>query len=81
LVSESSLDGAMHGLTNAHLVSTMVALARSLGANAIAEGVENQTQWDEVRALGCDGAQGYYFKKPLPPDEVIALLEIQSVQN
>ena len=81
LVSNSSLDGAMQGLTNAHLVSTMVALARSLGANAIAEGVENQTQWDEVRALGCDGAQGYYFKKPLPPDEVMALLETQSVQN
>jgi EAL domain-containing protein (putative c-di-GMP-specific phosphodiesterase class I) len=75
LVSDSSPDG----LINSELVSTMVALARSLGAQAIAEGVENQAQWDEVRALGCDGAQGYYFKKPMPPGEVVALLEVTTI--
>lgn len=75
LVSDSSLNGLM----NSELVSTMVALARSLGAHAIAEGVENQAQWDEVRALGCDGAQGYYFKKPMPPGEVVAHLEVTTI--
>ena len=82
LVSDSSLsgvqNGGVHGVNNADLVGTMVALARSLGANAIAEGVENQTQWDELRALGCDGAQGYYFKKPLPPHEIAALLQTRT---
>ena len=70
LVSSSPFDG----VTNANLVGTMVALARSLGANTVAEGVENETQWDELRALGCDSAQGYYFKKPLPAEEVEILL-------
>lgn len=77
LVSDSSVEG----VSNAELVSTMVALARALGANAIAEGVENEAQWDEVRALGCDGAQGYYFKRPLPADEATALLEIKPIET
>ncbi len=77
LVSASALDG----VTNANLISTMAALARALGANTIAEGVENEAQWDELRALGCDGAQGFYFEKPLPPEEVRALLQNNETTN
>ncbi|HEY0074359.1 MAG TPA: EAL domain-containing protein [Abditibacteriaceae bacterium] len=78
LISESSSPETLGGVTNADLVGAMVVLARSLGANAIAEGVENETQWNEVRALGCTGAQGYFFKKPLPPHEAAVLLDAVS---
>lgn len=71
LVSSSAFDG----VTNANLVGTMVALARALGANPVAEGVENEAQWQELQALGCNGAQGYFFKKPLPADEAGTFLQ------
>lgn len=73
----SAVGGTTPGISNANLVSMMVALARSLGANAIAEGVESEEQWDELRALGCDGGQGYFLDKPLPPKEALELLENQ----
>jgi EAL domain-containing protein (putative c-di-GMP-specific phosphodiesterase class I) len=41
-------------------------LARSLNMTVVAEGVEDEADWDALRALGCPSAQGYYVSKPLP---------------
>jgi EAL domain-containing protein (putative c-di-GMP-specific phosphodiesterase class I) len=41
----------------------------------MAEGVETTAQADELRALGCDSAQGFLFARPLPEDEVGTLLD------
>jgi diguanylate cyclase (GGDEF)-like protein/PAS domain S-box-containing protein len=51
------------GLT---LVSTIVDLAHSLKLNAVAEGVETEEQYRQLRLLKCDEMQGYLFSKPLP---------------
>ncbi len=40
--------------------------ARRLGMKTVAEGVEDQADWDFVRAAGCDLAQGYFIAKPMP---------------
>ena len=58
------------------IISTIVAMAKGLNLNVIAEGVETQTQLDYLRELNCSEAQGFLFGKPLPPD-VIAQLLIQ----
>ena len=50
------------------------ALAHTLGLAAVAEGVENERQLHQLRRLGCDGAQGFLFSRPLPGDEVGELL-------
>jgi diguanylate cyclase (GGDEF)-like protein len=48
-------------LANPPIVSMVVALARSLGMLVVAEGVETAQQADQLRALGCTRAQGFYF--------------------
>jgi EAL domain-containing protein (putative c-di-GMP-specific phosphodiesterase class I) len=50
---------------NGEIVRTIVTLARSLGMNVIAEGVETRAQLTQLRDLGCDFGQGYLFSKPV----------------
>ena len=40
-------------------------LARDLGMTAVAEGIEQQADWDLLDSLGCDVAQGYYVARPM----------------
>jgi diguanylate cyclase (GGDEF)-like protein/PAS domain S-box-containing protein len=56
------------------IVSTIVNLTKALGIFVVAEGVETEEQASRLHALGCDEAQGYLFSRPLPADEVAALL-------
>jgi diguanylate cyclase (GGDEF)-like protein len=57
------------------VVGAMVEFAHRMGLRVIAEGVETAAQADELRALGCDSAQGFLFGRPLPEEDVEALLE------
>ena len=57
------------------LVQTIISLGRSLGLTVVAEGVESEAQADLLATLRCDQAQGYYFGRPLPADELAALLK------
>ncbi|HEY4314468.1 MAG TPA: GGDEF domain-containing protein [Actinomycetes bacterium] len=52
------------------IVAAITNLAHALGLSVIAEGVETQSQRDEILALGCESAQGYFFAAPLSPAEV-----------
>ncbi len=50
---------------NLEIIQTILTLAQSLGIKVIAEGVENKTQLDHLKTLNCEGAQGYFFAKPM----------------
>lgn len=52
------------------VIAGMVALARQLGIQATATGVETKEQAELLRALGCETAQGYYYAKPMRPQEL-----------
>lgn len=57
------------------IARAIILMGRSLGIRVIAEGVEDARQGAALHKLGCDVMQGYYFGKPLPPNESLALLE------
>ncbi len=60
---------------SATLVGTIVGMAKALGLEVVAEGVESEQELQILAALGCDLLQGYHFSRPVIADEVPALLE------
>ena len=57
------------GSKDYRMVELMVDIAKFLSVPVIAEGVETREQVDLLRGCGCDMVQGYYFSKPVPPEE------------
>jgi len=60
---------------SAAITSAVIAMAHSLNLKVIAEGVENVEQLNLLRAKECDEIQGFYFSKPVPADEISAMLK------
>jgi diguanylate cyclase (GGDEF)-like protein len=60
---------------NFGIVQTIITLAHVLKLAVIAEGVETAKQVEQLRTLGSEFAQGYYFLRPVPADIVIAFIE------
>lgn len=58
------------------IVAAVVGISRSIGAEVVAEGIENQEQFDKIAELGCDRAQGYFLCEPMTattfPDVVLS---------
>lgn len=50
---------------DAAIVHSAVNIARALGLNVVAEGIDNQAQHHKLQSINCDYGQGYYYFKPL----------------
>lgn len=61
------------------IVASILSMAESLNLKVVAEGVETKGQLELLREMGCEEVQGYYFSKPLPPEEVAELLKKNSM--
>ena len=57
------------------IVSSIAQLAHSLNMSIVAEGIEKTEQVAALKDLGCHYGQGYLMSKPLPADDVVALVE------
>ncbi len=57
------------------MIGIILQIAKYLNVLSIAEGVEDQLQMDDLKKLGCDIVQGYYFSKPVPAKEFERFLE------
>jgi diguanylate cyclase (GGDEF)-like protein/PAS domain S-box-containing protein len=59
------------------IVSAIVAMARSLNIQVVAEGIETWQQLEILRNMGCSLAQGFLFAKPCPATEAVRYLRIE----
>lgn len=59
------------------LTEGIVSIIRNLNKHIVVEGVEDEQQLEIVKKLGVDNIQGFYFYKPLPLEDALALLEVE----
>jgi len=59
------------------LAGAIIAMGRTLSLTVVAQGVETKEQADYLRQKACDEIQGFYFKRPLPADQISRLLLAQ----
>ena len=60
---------------NGEIVRAVVALARNLGLEVVAEGIETVMQLDQLKALGCEQGQGFYFSEPIGEESATELIQ------
>lgn len=63
------------------IIKTIITLAAELDMNVTAEGVETRTQHQQLRVLGCDFGQGYFFSKPITAVAAEELMRVGSPER
>jgi EAL domain-containing protein (putative c-di-GMP-specific phosphodiesterase class I) len=74
-IDRSYINGVLTNEQDAKLVKAVIAMANSLGMSVVSEGVENKEQLDFLHNANCKFIQGYYFSKPVKPEELVVLLK------
>lgn len=73
-IDKQFIDGITTDPRSLAITTSLVDLARTLGLELVAEGIEHRDQAELLRSLGCKSGQGYLWSRPLPPQEFLALL-------
>ncbi|MDE5893499.1 MAG: bifunctional diguanylate cyclase/phosphodiesterase, partial [Acetatifactor sp.] len=74
-IDKSFVDTVLSDAATRIITESIISMVHTLGLETIAEGVEQEQQYKYLHAIGCDIIQGYYFGRPLPVQEMEALLE------
>ncbi|KOA19435.1 phytochrome-like protein cph2 [Clostridium homopropionicum DSM 5847] len=80
-IDKSFVDQIAYREQEKAIAHTLIQLAHNLNMEVIAEGVETQEQLAVLQAQHCDGIQGYFFSKPLPPDQLESLLSLHFLES
>ena len=73
-IDRSFINGMRSGSKEAAVVRAVVNLGRSLNKRVVAEGIETETQFAQLRDMGCDVGQGYHMSRPLTAVAIERLL-------
>jgi len=74
-IDQSFVHGACSNEKLWAIFDSSLGLAKQLKMEVVAEGVEDQADWDFVRNRGCDIAQGYFIAKPMPAADIPAWIQ------
>jgi diguanylate cyclase (GGDEF)-like protein/PAS domain S-box-containing protein len=74
-IDRSFVQDLGHDLEDAAICDSIIGLGHLLGLRTVAEGVETEQQRDWLHARGCDELQGFLLGRPLPFDELLAVLQ------
>ena len=81
-IDRAFVSGIAHNEGTRNIVRTIIAMASSLGADIVAEGVENNEQLSVLRGLRCSRAQGYLIGRPVPSEDIPSVVSaIHDPQN
>ncbi|MCX7204605.1 MAG: GGDEF domain-containing phosphodiesterase [Proteobacteria bacterium] len=70
-IDQSFIRTINHSETDAHIVESVIKLAHTLNLSVVAEGVEDLATLETLSAYGCNLIQGYYFSRPLSPNDLL----------
>ncbi|MBQ1017899.1 EAL domain-containing protein [Micromonospora sp. D93] len=73
-VDRSFVLGMADDADDAAIVRSMIELAGALGLRVVAEGVEDERTWRMLHAAGCDAAQGWFYARPMPAEDLVTWL-------
>ncbi len=76
-IDRSFISDAMSSKGDREIIKTIIAMARNLNIDAVAEGVETQEQKDFLAGHGCNSMQGFLFAHPVPVEQFKDLLQRQ----
>ena len=76
-IDQSFVFGLAEGNESHALCLAIIEMAHALRLRVIAEGVETEEHWALLLSGGCDLGQGYLFSRPIPPEELLELLQRQ----
>jgi c-di-GMP phosphodiesterase Gmr len=73
-IDRSFINGMLENRDKRAIVRTVLSLARALGMQTTAEGIETEATSDALKKLGCSVGQGYYYARPLTAEAAYAFL-------
>jgi len=74
-IDRAFVHGAAREASARAILESSVLLAKKLDMKVVAEGVEDEQDWELVSEIGCDQVQGYYVSRPLPFNHLLKWLD------
>ncbi|MDP7319364.1 MAG: EAL domain-containing protein [Bacteriovoracaceae bacterium] len=76
-IDKSFVEKMLKNTKSKNIVKSLVRMAKDLKLSVIAEGVENQKEWEMLKSFGCTYIQGYFYSKPMPMADVFFMMTEQ----
>jgi PAS domain S-box-containing protein/diguanylate cyclase (GGDEF)-like protein len=80
-IDKSFVDDIKNRVDEVPIINNIIQLAHSLDLKVVAEGVEYKEQLDYLKKIKCDVIQGYYFARPLSPDQWLDIWPLENQKN
>ncbi len=74
-VDRGFVSGARHNQIIRPILEGSIGIAKRLGMQSVAEGVETEDDWQLMREIGCDQAQGWFIARPMPAERIVPWIE------